>query len=348
MRNKAIFISLGLMIPTVGWGFDDIINGEVSGTVTDYPNTGGMLAGTVLNFGGSEFDIKMLMCSSTLIAPDVVLLAAHCIDFSYYEQMAGMAFSDAEIGFSRESDLSGWSGMPSTEWPEDIVFAWEALPHPGFSMQGMGIGLSENDDIALLFLEEPILDVGPAILPTALEAAMVVEGAEVEIVGWGQQTSDQSPPAGTVGYKMHGFSHIAESADYEFKVGEVESDVRKCHGDSGGPTFMDVGDGMRVIGVTSHAYDMTDCRETGGVDTRVDHYLAWIDDEMRARCEDGSRVWCETDGIITPDWLAQSQQVLGEGETKITGCACSATESSGSAWWLFSLLGLVGLRRRQR
>ena len=76
------------------------------------------------------------------------------------------------------------------------------------------------------------------------------------VVGWGQQTSDQNPPAGTVGYKMHGTSHISETADYEFKVGEVESDVRKCHGDSGGPSFMEVetdsSENWRIVGVTSH------------------------------------------------------------------------------------------------
>jgi len=337
-------IVAGLSCPAVGLAFDDIINGEESGTVSDYPSTGGMLAGTLVSFGNNEFDIKMLMCSSTLIAPDVVLLAAHCIDFSYYEQMAGMSFEDAQVGFSRQADLSGWSGMPGTEWPEDVVFAWEALPHPAFSMEGMGIGLAENDDIALLFLEEPILDVDPTLLPTAAEASMVVDGAEVEVVGWGQQTSDQNPPSGTVGYKMHGLSYIAETSDYEIKIGEIESDVRKCHGDSGGPTFLDVGDGMRIIGVTSHAYDMTDCRETGGVDTRVDHYLDWIDDEMRARCEDGTRVWCETDGIITPEWAASDGEF--DGETKVTGCGCSASEAPAGWLWLVGLAGLLRVRRR--
>ena len=118
------------------------------------------------------------------------------------------------------------------------------------------------------------------------KADAIVEGAIVDIVGWGQQTSDQTPPAGTVGIKIAG-QQIVEVSPYEFKVGELQGDVRKCHGDSGGPTYIDLGgsDGTRVIGVTSHAYDMTDCRETGGVDTRVDFYLDWIDAEMRSRCE---------------------------------------------------------------
>ena len=43
--------------------------------------------------------------------------------------------------------------------------------------------------------------------------------------------------------------------DTEFKVGEEQADGRKCHGDSGGPTFATVEtealEDMRVIGVTS-------------------------------------------------------------------------------------------------
>ena len=53
----------------------------------------------------------------------------------------------------------------------------------------------------------------------------------------------------------------------------------------------------RVIGITSHAYDQSDCAK-GGVDTRVDSWLSWIDEQMSAACADGTRVWCEVDGIV--------------------------------------------------
>lgn len=331
-----------------GMAFADvgIINGD-DAEEAYYPESGGLLAGTVLEFGGSEYELKMLMCSSTLIAPDVVLTAAHCIDFSYYEQMSGMPFDDVDLVFSRHADLSEYSGMPGASWPTDAVFAWEAVGHPGFSMNTMGIGLSENDDIALLFLEDAILNVEPALLPTRAEASSVAEGAIVDIVGWGQQTSDQTPPAGTVMYKMAGQSVIGEVSDYEFQVGPDTNDVRKCHGDSGGPTFVEVdGGGYRVVGVTSHAYDMTDCRETGGVDTRVDHYLEWIDQEMRSRCEDGTRVWCEVDGIIPPGFDAEAVADGSSEDVKVTGCGCSQGSAGNAGWWALGLVGLL-IRRRQ-
>ncbi len=333
-----------LSVPNMALAGAGIINGDAA-EENHYPEAGGLLAGTVLEIQGSSFDLKMLMCSATLIAPDVVMTAAHCVDLSYYEEMSGMQFDDVELVFSRHADLSEYSGMPGVKWPTDAAFAWDVAEHPGFSMAEIGIGLSENDDIALLFLEEPLLNVEPAVLPTRSESAGVTEGATVDIVGWGQQTSDQRPPAGTVSVKMEGQSTIGAVADYEFQVGPDSSDVRKCHGDSGGPTFMAVnGGGYRVIGVTSHAYDMTDCRETGGVDTRVDHYLDWIDSEMRSRCEDGTRSWCGTDGIIPPGFWDRVNASDDEG-VKVTGCGCSQGSSGSVGLWACALLALA-LRRR--
>ena len=131
------------------------------------------------------------------------------------------------------------------------------------------------------------------------------------------------------------------------KIGELEDDVRKCHGDSGGPSFMEVTAdtevSTRLVGVTSHAYDRSDCEETGGVDTRVDAYLDWIDGELRARCEDGTRSWCEEPGIVAApvpvveDPVAQGEEVRRFGACSTGGLAPTA---------LYALLGLMALRRR--
>ena len=94
---------------------------------------------------------------------------------------------------------------------------------------------------------------------------------------------------------------------------------------------------QRLVGVTSHAYDETDCAAKGGVDTRVDHYLTWIDEQMRSRCEDGTRVWCEVEGIIPPPTEEE-----GKGGC---GCASAPNPTSAGLWGLLAL-ALVGLRRR--
>ena len=73
----------------------------------------------------------------------------------------------------------------------------------------MGLGLSENADIALLFLSEPVLDVKPSYLPTPEEDGMMMTGDWVGVVGWGQQVAtgqQESPPPGTYAIKQQGES----------------------------------------------------------------------------------------------------------------------------------------------
>ena len=108
----------------------------------------------------------------------------------------------------------------------------------------------------------------------------------------------------------------------EFKVGEEVDDVRKCHGDSGGPSFWEADDGIRLVGVTSHAYDNTDCFETGGVDTRIDFYFDWIEENMVAKCNDGTRVWCEEKGILAPNYFDEEDDDDDEDEKGFFLCGC--------------------------
>ena len=258
-----------------------------------------------LNFGGAGgYDMRMFVCSSTLIAPDVVLLAAHCIDPAAMTYGMG-DMENVDIRWSRQSDLSDHDGSAIVDWPSDVVRAWDWVMHPDWDMMSLETGLSENRDIALVFLEEAVLDTPHAYLIASEETDQIVEGSEVDVVGWGQQVATsmwESPPAGSYGFKQQGVSFINEINEFEFQVGAEEDDVRKCHGDSGGPSFMHVEsesvESMRLIGVTSHAYDASDCDSKGGVDTRLDYYLSWIDLEMSERCEDGSRAWCDVTGIV--------------------------------------------------
>lgn len=357
-----------LRSPTLGEapGPHGIINGAPAGP-EEWPQAGGLLVGATATVAGFEpITGRLLMCSSTLIAPDVVLTAAHCIDLDGLLDVAAQqgftieSLDDLQIVFSGEADLSHYELGASIygtlpEWPADAAFSTDWVAHEGFDLFTLQVGLAENDDIGLFFLEEPVFDVPFAILPTPEEAEQIVEGADVVIVGWGQQQQDALP--GTVGTKQVADSYISALADYELKVGEVFEDGRKCHGDSGGPSFMQVetdsSEPWRLIGVTSHAWDATtDCRVTGGVDTRVDHYLGWIDAQMRAACADGTRSWCEEPGILPPPDAAGVfpwEQPLAsdlEGEDAKKGCGCASTTPTVPA--LVLPLALLALRRRRR
>ncbi len=338
-----------------------IINGE-SADEDDFPMTGGLVLSGHFDFGRQgEYDATMLICSSTLIAPDVVLAAAHCLDPEVMTYGMG-EITDMDFRWSRQADLTRWDGSSSVKtFPDDAAKAWDWEFHEDFDINGLGYGLTENFDIGIVFLEEPILDVTPAVLVTEEEGAQIVEGAEVDIVGWGQQEATdmwEQPEPGTYAVKMQARTVIGEVGEAEFQVGPKRNDGRKCHGDSGGPTFMtvesDSTEAMRQIGVTSHAYDSTDCDSKGGVDTRLDHYLAWIDAQMRSRCGDGSRAWCDEAGILPAPLPGDDEgddngdDVAGDDdEIGLQPGGCSTASGSATVGAAAIAVGALLLRRRR-
>jgi len=302
-----------------------IINGEVA-QADRYP-----MAGGVLVYAGGAVS---LVCSSTLIAPDVVMLAAHCVDG------AVLGSTPEQVGWSNTSDLGEY--VQNTQFPTDAEVGTDFVMHPDWSYANLQVGLALNYDIALVFLEgESAFPY--AYLPTAEEAEQIVEGAEVAVAGWGMTDADDTT---SYGVKNWGWSTIDALADYEFQVGAATDAVRKCHGDSGGPSFLDVESAssvkMRVIGVTSHTWDETDCQETGGVDTRADYYLEWIDEEMRSRCEADERAWCGVDGIPPPPIPMSDAELLGD--LKLVGCATAG--GRGLLPGVLLAAGLTAARRR--
>lgn len=353
-----------------------IINGAQA-TEADYPSAGAIIVEAEMpgggGGGGPGGTLRTLMCSSTLIAPDVVLTAGHCVLFEdYFPPQA-----EITVYWTRQADLSGfaqWGGGPPPDLPSDSVEVTDWVAHPQFSLQTMTLYVDQCDDIALLFLSEPVLDIEPAYVITADEGKQILEGDSAAIAGWGQIAQD-----GTYGTKFAGTTTLGEVGPWEMHVGPLQSDVRQCHGDSGGPVYMDVDTDspvvQRVVGVTSHAYDQTDCTQTGGVDTRVDAYLDFLDDEMRAACKDGTRVWCDEPGLIAPpekeepvedtgdtggsgapgnDPNAPSDDTgspvpptdLGGDGEEPGGCGCATP--APSALWLGGLALLAAVRRRER
>ena len=328
-----------------------IINGDDAG-LSDYPMTGALLMTATFTYEEHTFPYSSIVCSSTLIAPDVVLLAAHCVDDLSFTGGYG-TLEDIVLAWTRQSDLTEWDGLHyEPDWPIDAVAVRATVAHEDFSLFDLEIGLYENHDIALVFLDQA-LDAPIAYVPSRDEALQIEEGLTVEVVGWGQQSATPAwkpPPAGSFAIKQMGQSFIARLAPYEMQIGLEEDDVRKCHGDSGGPTFLDIetttDDAMRLIGVTSHTYDNSDCDHTGGVDTRVDYYLDWIDEQMRAACEDGTRVWCEEPGILVPPTTIPEDTGIadaGDGDEEKGGCGCGTT---GASPLPAILAGLLTLRRK--
>ncbi len=341
----------------------EIINGEACSR-DRMPTAVAILIDATIDFFGMQQTMRAPICTGTLIAPDVVIGAAHCFDSDAMTMGMGTVLNE-RYGMTFEADLVALAEDQegTIDWPGDAIEAVAWHKHAEFTLDSMNqvSGPGDYKDIGIMFLSRPVTGVEPMLLITADEADQIVANASVDIAGWGQQTVTsgyEAPPAGTVGAKHCATSFINDIGDWEIQIGGDSSTSRKCHGDSGGPTYLEVetphARKTRLIGITSHAYDESDCLK-GGVDTRVDSWLGWIDQQMRDACSDGTRSWCEVPGIIPPSYYDPSENPDGGNDdddddtTGIEGCPCTAGPGAANplAALPLMLLGLLAWRRRR-
>lgn len=395
-RSLVAPLSLALTIALAGCGLSPeeealdrrqapIINGEACDETTN-PTAVALIFEGTMKIPNPPLDIAMrtVMCTGTLIAPDVVLTAAHCVTPELLTGGFGATIEGATYYVSFNAKLDELAdpmrglppqigGKPLAELPADAIKAAAFFAHPGFDASRLGAdfkgGVNENlQDIGLLFLERA-LDLAthrPAIVISRDEATQLAVKNEVRIAGWGQQSAAPQnplvPPApGSVGVKICATTFINELGTHEMQIGGDIDSSRKCHGDSGGPTYMTVDTTLtnkeRLVGITSHAYDQTDCAK-GGVDTRVDAWLDWLETELSKRCTDGSRAWCDVPGVIPADYYepkASPDQGVAAGdgaaEPSTRGCSCRVggrhDAQQGAMLGGLLLLALFFRRRRR-
>ena len=205
--------------------------GGTSDTTNHYANVGALQ----LQVGSNWFDF----CSGTLVREDVVLTAAHCVDFLVEEGPDGFGPDDLRISFDPEGDA------PYATVDHIIV-------HPDWFTAPACIGNSKHrclappaEDIALVFLDGSVAGITPAPIADAGYLDELDLASETfTVVGYGTDAfitgSAASPKAITVFDGVRSYREVtAIPARDAFPDRFLKITAGVCFGDSGGPLFHD-------------------------------------------------------------------------------------------------------------
>ncbi|AUX45456.1 uncharacterized protein SOCE26_069470 [Sorangium cellulosum] len=192
---------------------------------------------------------KRNVCTASVIAPTVLLTAAHCVTPNKVNGATVTAF----FGTDSSSEEGRWVNVTETHY------------HPQYDNSNLHAGY----DIAVAILEEPA-NVEP--LPyNRLPMTEDMVGDPIRLIGFG----DDDEIAGWSGVKHHVSTFINTVTPLLLGLGDA--DHHTCVGDSGGPALMNVNGVPTIIGVTSFGGQESPSICTDGWDTRVDLYLDFID-----------------------------------------------------------------------
>lgn len=186
-------------------------------------------------------------CTAVVIAPRVLLTAAHCVDHVNFT-----------FGVFYGADATPFDTL--AKWKAQLAPVSATHMHPDYDRDP-----PFTADIAVVNLAE---DVPPSVTPLAFNRTPPVPamvGLDVKIIGYGQVTPGQ--------YNATKYSAITEIAalDPDDTILIGNSAARTCLGDSGGPVLL----GDVVLGVDSYT-DSGGCVDPAHF-RRTDAYVAFID-----------------------------------------------------------------------
>lgn len=251
-----------------------VVNGE-PGTVREFPY---LVSLGHLAYVTTEGWTQGHMCGGTLIAPDLVLTAAHCVQ-------------DSESGLTHPGVLvvgrPDASGLLTNITEERLIESIHV--HPRWNASNFSY------DAALLRLRTPFAD-AKVLLPAESSAAWT-GGTMARVAGWGvTQVGNGAVSSRLMAGSLHAIPDDACGSDRWFNVsglsfegygalfdaksmlcaigvsGQVAVDT--CQGDSGGPLVGGTGESARLVGITSWGRGCASA--SPGVYTRVASLADWL------------------------------------------------------------------------
>lgn len=237
-------------------GIDFVPDAIVGGTETNYESWTAAV-GLWYDQGGGYGNI----CTATLIDPEVLITAGHCvylktqgIDAVKYPSRLDVLGGAEIIGLGRISYSKAAKIVVHPEWTGDLL--WGSV------------------DLAMIKLTTPITSLEPYGLRNKSDTVKVGEAGK--IVGYGLTSSSEMSTAG-----FHRVGDTTVLTAVENHLLELGNPAGTCMGDSGGPFFTKRAGKWLLTGVTSFGTS-AECRsDRDSWDANVLGHWDWIDSTLQ-------------------------------------------------------------------